>query len=535
MNLKLNKSIKYLIFFVTVGLVLRLLYFHDLTFGYDQARDALESISIIKNFDIKIIGPTTDIRGLFHSPLFWYIISPFYYFSGGNPEIARIPMILISLANIVFIYFFAKKLFKDEKIALLSSFFMAISFEAVQYARWLSNPPPALLTIGIFFYGLWLVVEKKKIGLPLMVLSWGFSVAFQFFLAYQIIFIFFGFGYLLITSRKTLIDSVKKYYWLYLATFIPLSFYILAQIKFKFIGLMSLLSHLTKNQGSSNSIFSYLIAFSNSLIEDAATNFTFYNFSIARWFLIIFSLAIIYLILKKKQLKIMIFLLVWFISPLIIYPIGNNDSYFLNFGILYPLIMLTIFVFLELGKFVSLKHIQNLFLVIFIGLVISSNLFLIITNNKGGEFLFSVQYKQNLNDEKKIVDYVYKSSKGKIFAFNTLTNPLYINTTWAYVFDWYGKNKYGFLPVWWGAYLDDFGKEIKFTQESKLNVGDKIFLIIEPLVFHEDYKQAYIRFENKRSKLVKRMQFGTHYIEERQIIKLKGFSRDEISKLLQVE
>jgi len=91
------------------------------------------------------------------------------------------------------------------------------------------------------------------------------------------------------------------------------------------------------------------------------------------------------------------------------------------------------------------------------------------------------------------------------------------------------------LPVWWGAYLDDFGKEIKFTQESKLNVGDKIFLIIEPLVFHEDYKKAYIRFENKRSKLVKRMQFGTHYIEERQIIKLKGFSRDEISKLLQVE
>jgi len=80
-----KRSLYLLIFFVIVGLFLRVLYFHDLTFGYDQARDALESIKIIKNLDIKIIGPTTDIRGLYHSPLYWYIISPFYYFSGGNP------------------------------------------------------------------------------------------------------------------------------------------------------------------------------------------------------------------------------------------------------------------------------------------------------------------------------------------------------------------------------------------------------------------------------------------------------------------
>jgi len=316
-------------------------------------------------------------------------------------------MILINLANIVFIYFFAKKLFKNEKMALLSSFFMVVSFEAVQYARWLSNPPPALLTIAIFFYGLWLVLERKKIGLPLMVFFWGFSVAFQFFLAYQIIFIIFGFGYLLFLSRKVLIYSIKKYYWLYLGSLIPLSFYILAQIKFKFMGLISLLVHLTKGRDSSKQLLPYLTAFGKNLIENLAANFTFYNFTIARWFLIVFALTLVYFIFKKKHIKIIIFLLIWLISPLIIYPLGNNDTYFLNIGIIYPLSMLVVYTCYILVNLFNQSKTKRVFLVIIFSLIAFSNLFLIITKNKGGEFLFSVQYKQNLSDEKKIIDYLY--------------------------------------------------------------------------------------------------------------------------------
>jgi len=358
-------------------------------------------------------------------------------------------------------------------------------------------------------------------------------VAFQFFLAYQIIFIIFGFCYLLFLSRKVLIDSIKKYYWLYLGSLIPLSFYILAQIKFKFMGLISLLVHLTKGRDSSKQLLPYLTAFGKNLIENLAANFTFYNFTIARWFLIVFALTLVYFIFKKKHIKIIIFLLIWLISPLIIYPLGNNDTYFLNIGIIYPLSMLVVYTCYILVNLFNQSKTKRVFLVIIFSLIAFSNLFLIITKNKGGEFLFSVQYKQNLSDEKKIIDYLYTSSDRKIFAFNTLTNPLYVNTTWAYLFNWYGKKKYGYMPVWLGAYLDDFGKEIEFSEVQKLAKESLLYLIIEPPVFHQDYVKAYSKFEDTRSKLIEKRIFGTHIVEKRQILEIKGFSRDELSSLLQ--
>ncbi len=529
-----KKSLYFLTIFLFIGIFLRVLYFHDLTFGYDQARDALESIKIIKNHDIKIIGPTTDIRGLFHSPLFWYIISPFYFFSGGSPEIARIPMILINLVNIVFIYFFARKIFNNEKIALLSSLLMAVSFEAVQYARWLSNPPPALLTIGIFFYGFWLVLEKKKIGLPLMLLFWGLSVNFQFFLAYQVVFVIFAVIFLLIKDRKVIIESIKKYYWLYGLSFLSFSFYIAAQLKFKFQGLVSFLSFLTKSGKEKSNLLPRLVNFVNRLIYNLANNLTAQNIFIAKIILIFILGFVIYsLALKKKWRKEIFFLFVWLISPIIIYPLQRNDSYFLNIGNLYPLIILVVLMVFELKS--QFKKIGRLLFIIAVGLITMTNIYLILDNNKGGESLFSVQYKQNLADELKIIDYLYQSSNKKIFAVNTLTNPLYINTTWTYLFDWYGKKKYGYMPVWWGAYLDDFGKEIKFSDEKKLRVGDKLYLVIEPPVFHDDYFKAYVRFDNTRSTLLKKLDFNTHKVEERKINLIKGFSRDELTDLLQIK
>jgi len=522
-----------LLLILIIGLALRLLYFHDLTFGYDQARDALQSISIIKDLDIKIIGPTTDIKGLFHSPLFWYIVSPFYYFSHGDPVIARIPMILINLVNVVFIYFFAKKLFKDEKIALISSLFMTVSFEAIQYARWLSNPPPALLTTAVFFYGLWLVLEKKKIGFPLMVFFWGFSVAFQFFLVYQILFILFGFGYLAVSSRKTLVDSIKKYYWLYLASLIPFTFYILAQIKFKFLGIWSLLGFFTKHeQTSSSPLWPKLINFINSLVRNIGNFTTARNILSAEIFLVLLIVFVIYYIIKKKkQAKAAIFLFIWFISPVLIYPLEKNNSYFLNIGNLYPLILLVSLMTVELGK--KLGRFKTGFLVLAVGGITFANVFLVVSENKKGEVLFSVQNKQTITDAKKVIDSLYSDNKKTDFAINTVTNPLLMNTTWAYLFDWYGRPKYKYMPFWLGYPLDDFGKEIKFNEGQWNQIGKTLYLIIEPTPgIPEDYIKAYIKYEDTRSKLIETKKIGNYTVEKRLLINNNHFLREELDKFL---
>jgi 4-amino-4-deoxy-L-arabinose transferase-like glycosyltransferase len=524
-----KKTLLLLSLIIILGLGLRLLYFDAVTFGYDQARDALQSISIIKNADLKIIGPTTDIRGLFHSPLYWYIISPFYYFSGGDPAIARIPMILINILNIILIYFIAKELFKSEKIALLSSLFMAVSFEAVQYGRWLSNPPPALLTVGIFFFGLWLVLKKRPIGLPLMLFVWGFSVDFQFFLVYQVAFLIGAFLYLFLKQKQTLLDSFKKSYWLYGASIVPWVFYITSEIKFKFQGMRAIFGFFTKQEtGLDPSIIPKIMNFWKSLIRNVAVNLTGYNKEIALYLLLLLFGYVLYLVIVNKKLRgRVLFLLMWLLSPVLIYPLEKNNSYFLNIGNLYPLILLTLLVLFDIASYV--KKIGPYIIIGAIGIVIYNNLHLVITENKKGETLFSVQYVQVLTDEKKVMDYTYIKSNKKMFSFNTLTNPLFINTTWAYLYNWYGKNKYGYMPIWEGAYLDDFGKEIQFTNASQLKEGMPHYMIFEPPVFPDQYIKTYSRYENKRSDLLQVEKFGTHVVEARRINKIIHFFRDDIS------
>lgn len=528
-----RKSLAILILIIVFGLCLRFLYFHSLTFGYDQARDALQSISIIRDKHPKIIGPTTDIRGLFHSPLYWYIVSPFYYLSGGNPEIARIPMILINIFNVIFIYFIGRELFKNEKIALLSSLFMAVSFETVQYARWLSNPPPALLTSAIFFYGLWLVGKKKPIGLPLMVFIWGFSVDFQFFLVYQAVFLIGAFVYLVFTNRGVLIRSLRSLYWLYIASVLPWVFYIASELKFKFQGGRALLGFMTKHgDGSNTSIVPKLINFMNSIIRNVAVNLTGNNKAIAFYLFLFFMGYVLYVVITKKKLRgTVLFLLMWLLSSVIIYPFEKNYSYFLNIGNVYPLILLTILIIVDISS--RIKKFGRYVLIATIFIIFYNNISMIITENKKGETLFSLQDSQVLTDEKRIIDYTYIQSNKKLFSFNTLTNPLFINTTWAYLYNYYGKKKYGYMPIWEGAYLDDFGKEIQFTNASLLREGMPHYLIFEPPIFHDDYVKTYSRYENKRSDLLKVEKFGTHIVEARRIHTIIHFFRDDISNHLQ--
>ncbi len=535
-----KSSLLILLGIILLGTLLRLMYFQHLTFGYDQARDAFQSISILKDLHPKIIGPTTDIRGLFHSPLYWYIISPFYFFSGGDPAIARIPMIFINILNIVFIYFLTKKLFNNEKISLLCSLFMSVSFEAVQYARWLSNPPPAILTTAIFFYGLWLVLKNKPIGLPLMILTWGFSVDFQFFLLYQIIFILFAFIYLFFTNKETIISSFRRYYLLYILSFLPWIFYIASEIKFKFQGLTALLGFFTKKEDSGFYIPQKLFTFINSLIKNIYVNLlgTRAEFSQIQTIVafLILLIVIIYPLYKifviKKDRAPLLLLLAWFLSPIFIYPIENNHSYFLNIGNIYPLIILVVYVICDVGN--NLRNKTGEILVAFVMiLLVCVNLNFILRDNKNGETLFSVQNRQDLFDEKKVMDYIYEDNKTRDYAINTVTNPLLMNTTWAYLFDWYGKSKYGYMPHWVGYPLDSFGKEIQFSDEKWNQNSKNFYLIIEPKPgIPDDYIDAYIKYENTRSIIVETKKIGTFTVEKRRFNNDNHFLRTELDEML---
>jgi len=90
---------------------IRFLYFpKDINFTYDQARDVYISLKVTSG-DIKIIGPPTTKEGLFHGPLYYYIIGPIYFFSGGNPEVVSTFLRVYNALGIFLVFLIAGVLF----------------------------------------------------------------------------------------------------------------------------------------------------------------------------------------------------------------------------------------------------------------------------------------------------------------------------------------------------------------------------------------------------------------------------------------
>ena len=114
-----------------------------------------------------------------------------------------------------------------------------------------------------------------------------------------------------------------------------------------------------------------------------------------------------------------------------------------------------------------------------------------------------------LKDQQRVLDFIYQSASGEDFAVNALTMPYNVNTTWSYLFEWYGKKKYGYVPVWGGDAAEGFPGNLKVeTARSKL--PDKRFLIIEPNEGIPSYlRDSFIANEENYNKTIEKKKIGT--------------------------
>src|SRR3989344_1900646 len=461
---------------ILLALLLRLLFFDSITFFYDQARDAVTSMEIWQGDPLKIIGPRSDFEGLYHGSFYWYLISPFYYLGNGNVFLVKFILILINLINIFVIYDLAKILFKNKRIAFLSAFFFAVSFEAVQYARWLSNPAPAILTITLSFWSLYKLSEGKKWAFITLLISWGLSVQLQLFLIYQLpLLIFLWF---LLKGKK-----LPKLYFKHsliggIALLTTLSTYIVSELKFNFQGTKALAKFFSSQAVQQNALWELIKNYPKDLVQLFYLNIWAINYIVAGLAALLTLTATIFLIRNGKKQKQLIFLLVWMLSPILILFISGPDAHYITIGAAIPLIILSAYL---INKFVKNKYLlAGLILVISIG-----NIDKIITHNPHGETLFSIQDGMTIKDELKVIDWIYQEADNKPYKLNTITYPMFLNTTWAHLFNWYGKSKYSYLPFWWGeTQVDIPASTIKFAADEPTELH---FLIIEPNASSDDY------------------------------------------------
>ena len=122
----------------------------QLVFGFDQARDAYEAYAIWHNHDFKILGPSSDIQGVHHGVLWYYVLVAPYLIGSGNPTIVAAIFFVLSYLTIPLCGYLTYKLFRNFHLALLAAVLYGSSPLFQVFTRWLSNPLMSLYIVPFF-------------------------------------------------------------------------------------------------------------------------------------------------------------------------------------------------------------------------------------------------------------------------------------------------------------------------------------------------------------------------------------------------
>ncbi len=164
----LSHKIIYLLLSVIILLAIFLRVYRTnelLWFFYDQGRDALVIWEFIKNGKPFLIGPITGLVGIYRGPFYYYLISPAYFISNGNPGGAAAFLGFLNALGLIIVFALGSKI--SRWVGLVAAFLGAVSFNWIRNDRWLSNPSP------ISFFGpLALLLIYLSIKQPMKYLFW---------------------------------------------------------------------------------------------------------------------------------------------------------------------------------------------------------------------------------------------------------------------------------------------------------------------------------------------------------------------------
>ena len=498
MNLFKKKILLLLLPIFILALVLRFLYYPQNTyFGFDQARDVFAVREILSG-NLKIVGPPTANGVLHHGVLYYYIFAPFYFLSGGDPTAASVFLRVLNASGIFLIFLVVVPLF-GARAALFAAFLFAVSYEQTQFSLFLNHPALAVISVLIFYLGLSYWIFKKKLrGLYIALFGLGLSIQFEF-VETQLLAVFVLF---ILVFRKTLPKlDFKSIVTSSLMFLLPVSPYLISEIKNSFFTI-SKLPGLIFNQsdaGSPGASFPFLFIINRYFMDNLAA-----NESVAVIIQLIFLILLVLFINKREYRIQLTFLCLWFFGGLLVYFFTNNDAYFYNTGTSIALIIFSAFL-------LSYLFSKNKFLTFSIlALIFISNIYLITKNNPlGPNQKINPQIGLLLKDEQKVIDFIYQDARGEVFAVNALTMPYNVNTTWSYLFEWYGKKNYGYVPVWGGDAADGFPGNLQ-VENARSRLPIRRYLIIEPQEGIPSYlAKAFLSGEENYTEVTGEKKIGT--------------------------
>lgn len=494
-----------------LALIFRFLYFPDnVNFAYDQARDSFAALEILKG-NFKVIGPpTTASDKIFHGALFYYIWAPVYFLSNHNPEAVAAVMKVVNALGVFLVFIIGKKIFNSPiggQVGLVSALLYAVSFEQTQYSLFLGHPSFGVIAVLIFYLGLTLwIFAKQRFGFIITLL--GFGLALQFEDANILLLLPF-ITILIIFKNAFKILDVKTLFLGALAFLGSVLTFILVEIKYNFRTTLAVVDIIRSMSGASKlNLENYL----ETILRFVGDNVFFYG-SLPTLIAIVLLFLWLGLLIKSDQKKVLAFLGIWFFGGLVASLINSSFSYYYTPA---ATVSLLIFVAFLLSKILNYKKMIS---VTFLMLIVMSNIYQIVSENyKGPNSDIVIQPGMVLSSQKQLIEYVYKKSDKAPFSVSAITVPLNVNTTWSYLFEWYGQQKYGYLPVWGSESASGFYGNLR-VETVRSNLPTKRFLIIEPPVGIEKYLiDDFIKNEDYFSKIIEEKQFGTITVQAREQI-----------------
>ncbi len=403
-----------------------------LFFGFEQGRDAMVSTAIARGQDFVLVGPKTDIGGVFHGAWYYYLMAFPYGLGHGDPLVASFFLVVLTSLVPVVMWYLGLDIFRSQRWALAGAGLSLVSYEAMYYSRWLSNVTPAFLGVPVIMWWLWKFRQTKRDRwfIAAAVLA-GLVAQFEIILTawfVWLLILMWIFRWLPRPSLKNFVLALMgAAFW-----FAPM---VAFNLRNDWISIKSAQMYMSESSGSghapSTTLINGLVGYSRQLLR--LTHRNLIGVDDWRWWvtLVVGFSGLVMAIKQKVQREAMAFSLFWLLMtmPVILFS-RSLDLPQLYIGSGLSLIWLWVIAIKAWwqpmwGKVVALVAV----------VLVMSSWFPLLSDLHGNRDVFfrTIQDDLNYADQMALLQYVHEDADGAPYRLQAFSIPYFQDQGWRYL------------------------------------------------------------------------------------------------------
>ncbi len=462
---------------------------------FDQGRDLIWSYNQVLFSKPSLIGPWGSITGVFFGPLWFWILGIGLFFSGGDPIITVLINMAIVYSAGILMYLFLRKKDKLTALIILTIFFASSYIRGMAGFAFSQHLLPFLTVSFVFSY-----FQYKQTQISLYLSISAFMVGCMFHAepptaVYTTITMIIM---LMVDSRKNIRKLIRELCLMLFSIIITLMPLIFFELRHDFIQFRSFLAYLdgaNKSYGDVEPFISRLInrpLFITKLFFDSVSP------QLTVW-LGALSFGCIYVFIRKNigiNFKAIIVIIaryiVLFLVIITVLPV-EYKSFYLDGIVVLNIIIAGVFIATILKKYNTIPVV--ILFIIYIFFLVNP---LDTIDHIRNDFRTLRSASSIYANQHQVIDWIYTQANGSSFKLYTYVPQIY-EYTYQYLVQWYGLERYGYLPEEY-SYLPgkvgyvDMKDNFLGKNQDKIKKNSKItFLVIESEQQPSYTKEAWLK------------------------------------------